>query len=226
MLSSFKPELILLDLDGTLIDSVPDLATAIDAMMGALGRPPCGEEAVRNWVGNGVQRLVERALSGSLDGQPDQATYAQAYPLFMTEYAARNCHRSTLYPGVYEGLQALHRHGYRLGCVTNKATRFTVPLLAQFKLGDFFSILICGDTLPEHKPSPLPLLHAAQTLSVTPEHCLMVGDSINDVQAARAAGFRVVCMSYGYNHGNDIRDAHPDAVLDSLTELEPLLHER
>lgn len=219
---AFRPNLVLLDLDGTLVDSVPDLAYCVDQMMRALGRPPWGEQAVRNWVGNGVERLVMRALTGDLDGQAAQADFARAYPIFLDRYGEHTCQDSQLYPGVVEGLQWLRAQGYRLGCVTNKAARFTEPLLEHFKLRPLFEMLISGDTLPEKKPSPLPLLHAARHFGVEPRQALMVGDSISDVRAARAAGFAIVCMSYGYNHGCDIRDAKPDAVIDALTELADL----
>jgi phosphoglycolate phosphatase len=223
MTQAFDPEMILIDLDGTLVDSVPDLCRSVDAMMAALGRPPHGEAAVRNWVGNGVERLVKRALIGTLDGEPDPADYARAYPIFMELYAAHNCERSRLYSGVREGLNALAARGLKLGCVTNKAACFTEPLLAALGVAERFGIIISGDTLPEKKPSPLPLLHAAAHFGVTPAASLMVGDSISDVKAARAAGFPVVCVSYGYNHGQDIREASPDAVIDSLAELDGLL---
>jgi phosphoglycolate phosphatase len=213
----------LIDLDGTLVDSVPDLAHSVDQMMAALGRPPHGEAAVRNWVGNGVERLVKRALTGTLDGEPDAADFERAYPVFVELYAAHNGELSRLYPGVPEGLSLLAGRDILLGCVTNKAARFTEPLLSALGIAEHFGIIISGDTLAEKKPSPLPLRHAATHFGVTPAQSLMVGDSISDVKAARAAGFPVVCVSYGYNHGQDIRDAQPDAVIDSLAELDGLL---
>ena len=122
-----------------------------------------------------------------------------------------------------EGLQFLRDAGYKLGCITNKAAAFTEPLLKDLGIYDYFQIVVSGDTLPVKKPDPLPLLHAARFFKVEPSRALMVGDSISDVKAARAAGFQVVCMSYGYNHGQDIRDAHPDAVIDSMAQLSGLL---
>jgi phosphoglycolate phosphatase len=217
--------MVLLDLDGTLVDSVPDLAFCVDAMMGRLGRPAHGEAAVRNWVGNGVERLVKRALVGQLDGEPTAEDYARAYPLFLDLYAEHTSGRSKAYPGVREGLDFLRAAGYPLACVTNKAAQFTEPLLADLGLRDYFSLVISGDSLPEKKPHPLPLQHAAGHFGVAPSDALMVGDSVNDVTAARAAGFAIVCVSYGYNHGRDIRDAAPDAVIDSLAEIEALLSE-
>ncbi len=218
-----RPHMILIDLDGTLVDSVPDLAFCVDAMMERLGRPPHGEAKVRNWVGNGVERLVRRALLGQLEGEPHEADFQRAYPIFLELYRDNTSSRSQLFPGVRDGLDWLQAAGYRLGCVTNKAAQFTEPLLRDLGVRDFFEIVISGDTLPRSKPDPLPLLHAASHFGAEPAAALMIGDSISDVKAARAAGFTIFCMSYGYNHGQDIRDYHPDAVLDSLTEVQGLL---
>ena len=157
--------MILIDVDGTLVDSVPDLAYCVDAMMEQLGRAPCGEAQVRNWVGNGVERLVKRALTGALDGEPPEADFARAYPVFLDLYARNTSKRSCLYPGVREGLDMLKSAGYPLGCVTNKVAQFTEPLLRDLGVFDYFSIVISGDTLPSKKPDPEPLLHAAGFLA-------------------------------------------------------------
>ena len=218
-----KPKMILIDVDGTLVDSVPDLAFCVDEMMRRLGRPVHGEAKVRNWVGNGVERLVRRALVGQLDGEPSDADFARAYPLFLDLYTENTSKRSRLYPGVREGLDYMKAQGYRLGCVTNKASQFTIPLLRDLGIHDEFGIVICGDTLAVKKPDPRPLLHAAAHFGVDASDSLMLGDSRSDVTAARAAGFQIVCMSYGYNHGEDIRDYSPDAVIDSMAELPDLL---
>jgi phosphoglycolate phosphatase len=217
--------MILIDVDGTLVDSVPDLAFCVDAMMERLGRPSRGEAAVRNWVGNGVERLVRRALVGQLDGEPSDADFERALPVFLDLYAHNTSQRSLLYPGVREGIDYLKAAGYALGCVTNKAAQFTEPLLRDLGVRDDFAIVVSGDTLPRKKPDPMPLLHAAQHFGVRPADALMVGDSVSDVKAARAAGFSIVCMSYGYNHGVDIRTADPDAVIDSMVELRGLLEQ-
>jgi len=218
-----KPRMILIDLDGTLVDSVPDLAFCVDELMVRLGRPPHGEAAVRNWVGNGVERLVRRALTGTLDGEPSDADFDRAYPIFLALYAENTSKRSVLYPGVRDGLDYLLTNGYPLGCVTNKAAQFTLPLLKDLGVLDAFRLVVSGDTLPEKKPHPAPLLHAAAHFGVEPSQALMIGDSVSDVKAARAAGFSIVCMSYGYNHGQDIRTAEPDAVIDSMAELKGLI---
>ena len=218
-----KPEMILIDVDGTLVDSVPDLAFCVDSMMTQLGLEPRGEERVRDWVGNGVERLVRRALVGQLKGEPDEDDFARAYPVFLALYAENTSKRSTLYPGVRAAVDGLKAAGYKLGCVTNKAAQFTEPLLKDLGVYDDFSIVISGDTLAEKKPDPAPLLHAAEFFGCDPGNALMIGDSVSDVAAARAAGFQIVCMSYGYSHGVDIREAGPDAVLDSMDEIIPLL---
>lgn len=219
----FDPKMILIDVDGTLVDSVPDLAYCVDEMMHALGRPAHGETRVRDWVGNGVERLVRRALIGRLEGEPEESEFQRAYPIFLDLYADNTSKRSMLYPGVREGLEYLESKGYSLGCVTNKAAQFTEPLLRDLGVRDKFDIVVAGDTLPQKKPDPMPLLHAARHFGVNPADALMIGDSVSDVKAARAAGFSIVCMSYGYNHGRDIRESQPDAVMDSMAELPGLL---
>jgi phosphoglycolate phosphatase len=218
-----KPEMILIDVDGTLVDSVPDLAYCVNEMMKQLGMPTYSEASVREWVGNGVERLTRRALIGKLDGEPDEALFQKAYPIFLDLYAENTSKRSVLYPGVKEGLAYLKATGYKLGCVTNKVAQFTEPLLKDLGIYQEFAIVISGDTLPVKKPDPGPLLHAAKHFGVSPARSTMIGDSVSDVKAARAAGFQIICMSYGYNHGVDIREAQPDAVIDSMAELEGLL---
>jgi len=220
---SERPKMILIDVDGTLVDSVPDLAWCVDEMMKAMGREPWGEARVRDWVGNGVERLVRRALVGQLDGEPPDEEFDKAYPVFLDLYAENTSKRSTLYPGVREGLDYLKEQDYSLGCVTNKAEQFTLPLLRDLGIEDYFGIVVAGDTLPVKKPDPTPLLYAAEFFGTGPEHSLMIGDSMSDVKAARAAGFRIICMSYGYNHGEDIRSYGPDQVIDSMAELRDIL---
>lgn len=229
MLSLFQNcKVVLIDLDGTLVDSVPDLAYGIDQMMLQLAMPARGIDAVTEWVGNGVERLVKRALVNSMEGEPSEALFQKAIPLFEVAYAANNGKHSYLYDGVETGLNYLQQQGYRLGCVTNKPAAFTQPLLAVMGIADFFDITISGDQVERRKPDPQPLLMAAKKLGVDPKHTVMVGDSVNDVMAARGAGMPIICVSYGYNHGQDIRGQerhshHPDAVIDSLAELKTLI---
>ena len=187
--------------------------------MARFGVPPRGEALVRRWVGNGVDRLVERALTGEPDGRADPGLLREARAVFLDLYAVHGRDRSRIYPGVRNALAALRAHGATLACITNKPWRPAVDLLSHLALIDSFELVLGGDSLPRCKPDPLPLLHACSVLNVAVEHALFAGDSINDVEAARAAGMRVACVSYGYNHGRDISEAAPDAVVDSLEEL-------
>jgi len=218
-MKTFKPKLIMIDVDGTLVDSVPDLAYCIDKMMQKLGMQKWGEDKVRHWVGNGVPKLVERALTGELEGRAIKEVFDKAYPIFLDLYEDNNSQRSYLYDGVREGLDYLISQGYQLGCVTNKSEQFTHPLLKALGIFNDFKIIISGDTLAKRKPDPMPLLYCAEHFNLKPKECLMLGDSVSDVKAARAAGFDIICMSYGYNHGNDIADENPDLVIDSMNQL-------
>jgi len=218
-MKTFQPKLIMIDVDGTLVDSVPDLAYCIDEMMQELGLQKWGEAKVRHWVGNGVPKLVERALTGELGGRPIKEVFDKAYPIFLDLYRDNTAEKSYLYDGVREGLDYLKSQGYQLGCVTNKSEQFTHPLLKVLGIFNDFKIIISGDTLAKRKPDPMPLLYCADLFNLKPEECLMLGDSVSDVKAARAAGFAIICMSYGYNHGNDIADESPDLVIDSMSQL-------
>ncbi len=220
---SGKPKLVLIDLDGTLVDSVPDLAYCLDEMMKALGKAPWGVDKARGWVGNGVDRFVMRGLTDTLWEDPEEAIFAEARSIFMKLYADNTSGRSCLYDGVVEGLDYLKANGFKIGCVTNKAEAFTVPLLKDMGIHDYFEIIVSGDTTAKKKPDPMPLLYAADKLGEAPADCLMVGDSMHDVEAARRANFQVVSVPYGYNHGVDIREANPDAVIESLADLKTLL---
>ena len=218
-----RPDMVLIDVDGTLVDSVPDLAWCVDAMMRELGMPERGEKRVRHWVGNGVERLVQRALVNQLDGEPETELYEKALPIFRDLYSENTSKRSCLYDGVNQALDFLKTTGVRMGCVTNKASQFTLPLLQDLGVRDYFEIVICGDEVEHKKPHPLPLLMAAEKLGTSPQASMMIGDSMSDVNAARAAEFQIVCMSYGYNHGEDISDYDPDAVIDSMDEIRDII---
>ena len=222
-MKKFNPKLIMIDVDGTLVDSVPDLAYCVDQMMIELGMKERGEKKVRHWVGNGIPKLVERALTDNLEASPTKEVFDVAYPIFLELYADNTAARSCLYDGVKDGLDYLKSKDYQLGCVTNKAEQFTHPLLKTLGIFDDFKIVISGDTLAKKKPDPLPLVHAASYFNISPQECLMLGDSVSDVKAARAAGFSIICMSYGYNHGNDISDESPDLVIDSMSQLREYL---
>lgn len=216
------PGLVLYDLDGTLADSVPDLADAVDAMLSDWNLPRAGEERVRHWVGNGSRMLVRRALDWAL-GQPEDERLRDrldaAHDLFLAQYDLRFRRRTRLYPGVADCLAALSRMGIPQAVITNKPARFVAPLLEHLGIGQYLPFWLGGDSLPAKKPDPLPLLHACARFDLAPERALMVGDSRNDVAAARACGMPVVCVRYGYNHGEPLEAAAPDKIVDSLVEL-------
>lgn len=214
-----RPELVLFDLDGTLVDSVPDLAYSINQAMQKLGMPMHSEDQIRSWVGRGADKLVKAALTGRMDVEPDEELFKKAFDLFSDIYIQNTSQRSKLYPGVREALDHMRSIGCKLGCVTNKRGRFTEPVLKSLQLFDDFSIVVSGDTLQKKKPDPDPLLFAAEFVGVTPEQTLMVGDSVNDLRAARAANMPVICVTYGYNHGEKIADSNPDLLVDSLAEM-------
>lgn len=213
------PQLVMFDLDGTLVDSVPDLAAAVDDMLQQLGREPAGVELVRKWVGNGALVLVRRALAGSLEHAAiDDAEAEAALELFMSAYAKAD-DLTVRYPGVLECLDALQDAGVQLALITNKPERFIPDLLQEQQLDSYFGWIIGGDTLPQKKPDPAALLHVMQAAGAGPHNSLFVGDSRNDMQAAKAAAVPCVALTYGYNHGEDIRLQKPDLVIDNLAEL-------
>ncbi|MGM0983561.1 MAG: phosphoglycolate phosphatase [Pseudomonadota bacterium] len=219
--------LVTFDLDGTLVDSVPDLALAVDAALADLGLRAAGEAKVRNWVGNGSFVLMERALHSAIqpNGEafpheaPDGAFLERAHAAFLDHYGRDPGAHTRLYPGVREALDALRDRGLPLALVTNKPYAFIAPLLEGLGLAEYFALCLGGDSLPEKKPDPAPLRHVAAHFDVSPAACLMVGDSRHDIEAGRAAGFRTLAVPYGYNHGESVRDSGPDGVVESLAEL-------
>lgn len=213
------PRLVMFDLDGTLVDSVPDLAAAVDKTLLLLGRPAAGIERVRDWVGNGARVLVRRALAGSLEhAQVDEGHAEQALQLFMQHYAESHA-LTQVYSGVTHTLDWLREQQVELALVTNKPERFVGPLLDEKGLGGYFRWIVGGDTLAQQKPDPAALLHVMRLARVDAAHALFVGDSRNDVRAAKAAGVPCVALSYGYNHGRPIAEENPAHVLDSLMGL-------
>jgi phosphoglycolate phosphatase len=211
-------KMVMIDLDGTLIDSAPDLAASANRMLEALGMPTYEQAQVAQWIGNGVSRLVKRALTGKMNAEPDAGLYERGYAIFLEAYAELVSDQSRPYPGVVEGLEKLQAAGFQLACITNKAEAFTVPLLQDLDLHKYFKLIISGDTLAKKKPDPLPLLHACEHFGITPDHGVLIGDSINDTQAARNAGMPVILVPYGYNRGQDVRELEPEAVIPSLEQ--------
>ena len=213
------PRLVMFDLDGTLMDSVPDLAAAVDKMLMLLGREPAGIARVRDWVGNGSKVLVRRALAGKLqhDGVADELA-DEALALFMQAYSGGH-ELTTVYPGVRECLDWLRERDVKLSIITNKPAQFIEPLLEEKGLAGYFQWLVGGDTLPQQKPDPAALLWVMSQAGVAPDASLFVGDSRNDVRAAKAAAVPCVALTYGYNHGEPIANEAPTLVLDDLREL-------
>ena len=214
---------LLFDLDGTLVDSVPDLALSINYALAKIGLPARQEHAVRHWVGNGLDRLIHRAITQSMDGEADHDLYRQAGEHFQHRYSIHFADQSQLYPGVARALQQLHSLGYHLACVSNKPAQFIPPILDHFGISQWFDSTIGGDSTPEKKPHPLPLLTAIKELGASAQRSLMVGDSLSDFNAGTRAGVPVVMVSWGYSQGEDLHRLSAAAVIDQIEELLPLL---
>ncbi len=218
---------IVFDLDGTLVDTAPDIAAAVDATLRDLDRPAVDDAQVRSWIGRGVDVLLHRALTRERDGRAGADEHARARERFLEHYAAHNGRTATLYPGVREGIDHAHRLGLPMCCVTNKLQGFSEALLALTGLDRDLAFVQGGDALPRTKPDPLPLVHAAGRLGVAPGECLMIGDSSNDAHAARAAGMPVVLVGYGYSEDVPVDEIDCDAVVASIADvvaaLDPLL---
>jgi phosphoglycolate phosphatase len=214
---------VVIDLDGTLLDTAPDLAHAAELMMAELGRPCPSLEAIQTYIGNGVSRLVKRVLTGQMDAEPEPALFDKALAVYQKYYGQHIADQSRPFAGVVEGLEAMRAAGFHLACITNKAEQFTHPLLKATGLFNYFELILSGDTLPRRKPDPLPLLHAARHFGVDISQVVLIGDSLNDTQAARAAGCPVFCVPYGYNRGRPVTELDLDAVVPTLVEASKLL---
>jgi phosphoglycolate phosphatase len=217
---------VVIDLDGTLLDTIPDLAIAANEMLTAMKRPALNVELIRTFVGKGIPKLVEKTLAATYEADPTPEQCASALAVFERCYAVVNGRHTAVYPGVFEGLKQLREMELPLACVTNKAGRFTQPLLERMRLTPYFSLVVAGDTLPRKKPDPMPLLHACKEFAVQPADMLMIGDSLNDAEAARATGCPVFCVNYGYNEGRDVRELDIDAIVPSLFEATRLIRKR
>ncbi|MCF6441880.1 phosphoglycolate phosphatase [Pseudoalteromonas luteoviolacea] len=212
---------LLFDLDGTLIDSVPDLALSINQMLHELDMKPYPTDTIRSWVGNGAAVLTKRALSGHIDINPDldPAYVEKALSIFLAYYEQNVCVDTTLYPNVKSTLENLHRDGYRLVIVTNKPEQFVRPILKHLGLDNLFEMVVGGDSLPKRKPDPMQLTYVCETLGVKASSCLMIGDSKNDIFAATAAKMQSIGLTYGYNHGEDINSHGASLVLDNFADI-------
>jgi phosphoglycolate phosphatase len=212
---------LIFDLDGTLVDSVPDLATAVNLALQDLGRATFDEDTIRHWVGNGAKMLMERALSGDTQIDPNLSPTlnAQALDTFFTHYREHVCEQTKAYPDVSDGLAQLKQAGYTLAIVTNKPYEFVPKIIEVMGWQGLFEMVLGGDSLPVKKPDPSPLLMVCQTLNVSPSQSYMIGDSKNDILAGQNAGMDTLGLSYGYNYGQDIRDCHPTHAFDTFGEL-------
>lgn len=213
------PAAIFFDLDGTLIDSVPDLAFAVDAMLEDFSLAAVGVENVRQWVGNGAQLLVERALLYSLEKDKASELQAKALQAFLYHYGHLPQKQSALYPEVLNTLKVLKAEGVKMALITNKPTEFLPALLNEFALAAYFDFVAGGDSFCEKKPSPLPLEKALEFFQLTPAQCLMVGDSRNDIDAANACAMASVCVTYGYNYQQDARELPASLHVDCFADL-------
>jgi len=208
----------LFDLDGTLFDTLADLAAAANAMRVEFGLEPLPRALIGAYIGKGAAKLVERALTGPEGRVVTAAQREDALAVFRQHYLTYNGKEAVLYPGVREGLQDFQAMGLKLGIVTNKLAQFTPPLLEQAGLAALFPCVVCGDTCARAKPDPMPILYACRQLGAEPSQVVMIGDSLNDTLAARAAGVAVLAVSYGYNEGLDVQTLDADAIVPSIVD--------
>ena len=211
-------DLLLFDLDGTLVDSAQDIALAVDATLAARNWPIAGVEHVRSWIGNGSHKLIERALAFAVldfDAALQEAVHSE----FLLEYAKHNGPETRVFDGARECLQHCKNIGKKMACVTNKPEHLATQLVSHLDMNQFFEIVIGGDTFPQRKPDPTALLFCCKKLGVDVSRTLMIGDSETDVRSARAANMKVLCVSYGYNHDGAISSTNPDWLVDDLREL-------
>ena len=216
----------IIDLDGTMVDTMGDFNEALNRMLRELELPSIAAQTIEHMVGKGSEHLLRSVLNHVLEHMGKaptaieiEALYAHAWPSYQRHYLAINGHYARVYPGVEAGLQALRHAGLRLACLTNKPTSFALPLLRAKGLEGYFEQVFGGDSFDKKKPDPLPLLKTCEALQTAPARTLMVGDSSNDAQAARAAGCPVVLVTYGYNHGQPVRAVDADGFVDSLAQL-------
>jgi len=214
---------VFIDLDGTLLDTIADLAAAANRVRADFGLAALSEARLAGFVGKGADVLVHRAMTDSPDGQLDNPRFTAARAAFDTHYTTENGRWARPYPGVMAGLERMRAAGLTLACITNKPQSFTEPLLQAQALAGYFELTLGGDALPAKKPDPLPLTHAAAHFGLPASQCVMIGDSVNDAQAARAAGMPVLLVPYGYNGGRDVRTIDSDGIVGTLNEAADLI---
>lgn len=214
---------IMIDLDGTLLDTAGDLATAANTMLRNLGKEEIPLSTVQSYIGGGILNLVKKCLANGLSSEPNSEFLSKAMMFFEQEYAKNLCDTTRPYPGVVDGLIAMKEKGFQLACITNKSENFTLPLLIATKISNYFDIIISGDSLPKKKPDPMPLHHVCKFFGILPNEMLLIGDSENDTEAARAAGSYVFCVPYGYSEGRDVHELDCDKVISSISEAVHLI---
>lgn len=214
-------KVVIFDLDGTLIDSAPDLAVGINHMLTNLNRKSFSEDTIRGWVGNGASVLVKRALSGGsdIDKSIDSELFSKALEIFLTFYAKNLCVNTVTYRNVKTTLKTLKNRGYTLAIATNKPFDFVEPILKGLNLDGLFKVILGGDSLKEKKPAPMMLLYICKKLKVEVDQSIMVGDSKNDILAANAANIQSIGLTYGYNYDEDISIHNPDIVFDNFLDI-------
>ena len=212
---------LIFDLDGTLVDRVPDLAAAVNEMLSSLSLANFPEDTIRSWVGNGAKTLVERALSGSgnISSTLDIDYAKHALDIFLEHYQRQVCVKTALYDGVERTLSELVNRGYTLHLVTNKPLVFVEPIVSDLKIKQYFTHILGADSLPKKKPDPMPLVHVANQQSASVGNCVMIGDSHNDILAANAIEMESVGLTYGYNYGEDISLHNPTVVFENFDGL-------
>lgn len=211
------------DLDGTLVDTLPDLHESAVRMLRDLDMPLVDRETVKDYIGRGIDRLVKRLLTGEEDGEPAPTLFARAGAIFRDHYRQLLTRESVLFPHTEVTLRRMRAIGLKLACVTNKSDAFTRPILAALGVLDLFDAIIAGDTLARKKPDPLPLTHCAESFGTSNDRLLMVGDSQTDTLCARAAGCPVICVPFGYRSGMALHELDCDAIVQDVSELFELI---
>ncbi len=214
---------IAFDLDGTLIDSAPDLVEAVNYALTKLNKPTHSQATIQQWIGNGADVLMKRALLNNWHVGEIPDDFEIAFELYKTYYAEHDWVHSRVYDGVLETLQTLKNADFKLACITNKTARFTNPLMETAGLAPYFDFIASGDTFAEMKPNPLPLLETAKLFAIAPENAWMIGDSINDISAGKRAGFKTIAVSYGYAGQHSMADLNADYTVNAISKIVDLI---
>lgn len=225
--ASIAFDAVLLDLDGTLMDTIPDFTVAVNAMLADLTFAAITQAEIATYIGKGSDNLIRRVLTSVQAGRaPSDELFKQAKVSYTANYHRINGDQAIIFEGVRPGLDRLQAMGMRMAVVTNKNAEFAVPLLERTGLAKYLQAIVCGDTLAERKPHPAPMLHACHLLKSSPNRTVAVGDSVNDALSARAAGCSVLAVPYGYNEGQSVHSLDVDAIVDSIEHAAQWVAER